>query len=284
MENQNSFSPNDVLGVRADATAEEIKAKWREKVKVLHPDAGGDPVLFDITLKAYESALKNLENKEKQSNQTSQDNPKAQSSQHRGPTFPYDNVRTPKYGSANAGKASGKQEETKVESSGKKKRRYPAEMREISIKEIVITFFIFCGLVAGSIFARFSGLNRSLLGISLTQKMAGGHNLVDSSLPSIKIFPGGYLGVIKYSIILGLCFGALWLNRARRAHFPLIEKIVLGFVFFSLIFWGEYILIGIRLWVILILLKLYHSWFVRSKLKSKKNKKNVPERATNENV
>ena len=39
-------SPYDVLGVKPDASQEEIEASYRQKAKLLHPDAGGDPEAF----------------------------------------------------------------------------------------------------------------------------------------------------------------------------------------------------------------------------------------------
>lgn len=36
-------NPYDVLGVAADATAEEIKTAYRNRAKAAHPDIGGDP-------------------------------------------------------------------------------------------------------------------------------------------------------------------------------------------------------------------------------------------------
>lgn len=39
-------NPYDVLGVKPTATEEEIEASYRQKVKICHPDAGGDPEAF----------------------------------------------------------------------------------------------------------------------------------------------------------------------------------------------------------------------------------------------
>ena len=39
-------SPYDVLGVKPDATEEQIEASYRQKAKLLHPDAGGDTEAF----------------------------------------------------------------------------------------------------------------------------------------------------------------------------------------------------------------------------------------------
>lgn len=42
------------LGVEPTATSEEIRAAFRERAKVLHPDAGGDPEAFKLLAAAYE--------------------------------------------------------------------------------------------------------------------------------------------------------------------------------------------------------------------------------------
>jgi outer membrane protein assembly factor BamB len=43
-----------LLGVMADATAGQIRAAYREKAKLAHPDAGGSPELFRQLLDAYQ--------------------------------------------------------------------------------------------------------------------------------------------------------------------------------------------------------------------------------------
>lgn len=47
----------DVLGVRPDASVEEIKKAYREKARIHHPDKGGDPEEFKKISAAYESML-----------------------------------------------------------------------------------------------------------------------------------------------------------------------------------------------------------------------------------
>jgi hypothetical protein len=44
-----------LLGVREDASSEEVKKQYRYLMKVLHPDSGGSAYLFDMVKKAYEA-------------------------------------------------------------------------------------------------------------------------------------------------------------------------------------------------------------------------------------
>ena len=44
-----------LLGVEPSATQEEIRARWRQLVKGLHPDVGGDPEAFLVSKRAYET-------------------------------------------------------------------------------------------------------------------------------------------------------------------------------------------------------------------------------------
>jgi hypothetical protein len=46
------------LGLAWPATADEVKAAYREKAKALHPDAGGDAERFVALQQAYESAMR----------------------------------------------------------------------------------------------------------------------------------------------------------------------------------------------------------------------------------
>lgn len=50
----NQQQARQVLGVGADATADEIKAAYRQLAKQHHPDAGGDPERFHQIQQAYE--------------------------------------------------------------------------------------------------------------------------------------------------------------------------------------------------------------------------------------
>lgn len=47
---------HEVLGVPPNANADQIKAAWREGVKVHHPDTGGDRRRFEEVQRAYEQA------------------------------------------------------------------------------------------------------------------------------------------------------------------------------------------------------------------------------------
>lgn len=47
-------SDYDILGIKANASASEIKKAYRERVKENHPDRGGDPEKFEKIQKAYE--------------------------------------------------------------------------------------------------------------------------------------------------------------------------------------------------------------------------------------
>jgi hypothetical protein len=51
------MSPHAILGVRADASADEIRRRYRELAKVCHPDAGGDPASFIRLQQAYQQLL-----------------------------------------------------------------------------------------------------------------------------------------------------------------------------------------------------------------------------------
>jgi hypothetical protein len=56
------MSPHAVLGVRADADADEIRRRYRELAKICHPDAGGDPASFIRLQQAYKQLLEELSN------------------------------------------------------------------------------------------------------------------------------------------------------------------------------------------------------------------------------
>src|SRR5687767_15144401 len=56
------MSPHAVLGVRADADANEIRARYRELAKVCHPDAGGDAAAFIRLQQAYHALLEQSQN------------------------------------------------------------------------------------------------------------------------------------------------------------------------------------------------------------------------------
>jgi curved DNA-binding protein CbpA len=50
-------NPYEILGVRRDATDDQIKAAYRRRAKTTHPDSGGDPEAFSRVQKAYELLL-----------------------------------------------------------------------------------------------------------------------------------------------------------------------------------------------------------------------------------
>lgn len=54
---ENTSDPYDVLGVARDATADEVKARFRELAKEHHPDKGGDEGQFVKIKKAREEIL-----------------------------------------------------------------------------------------------------------------------------------------------------------------------------------------------------------------------------------
>jgi hypothetical protein len=51
------MSPHAILGVSADAGADEIRRRYRELAKICHPDAGGDPADFIRLQQAYKTLL-----------------------------------------------------------------------------------------------------------------------------------------------------------------------------------------------------------------------------------
>jgi len=57
-EQTNGFAWWLVLGVKEDATQDEIKAAYRNLSKVRHPDTGGDAASFSALTTAYQQALK----------------------------------------------------------------------------------------------------------------------------------------------------------------------------------------------------------------------------------
>lgn len=54
-----------VLGLEPNATVPEIKAAFRKRALVTHPDHGGDPATFRATQQAYREALSRREKAEK---------------------------------------------------------------------------------------------------------------------------------------------------------------------------------------------------------------------------
>lgn len=54
MSHSFSIDPEEVLGVRAGASLQEIHGAYREKVKKYHPDVQGDPWAFRVVSKSYE--------------------------------------------------------------------------------------------------------------------------------------------------------------------------------------------------------------------------------------
>lgn len=54
-------SPFATLGLLPSATAEEVRAKWRELAGKHHPDRGGDAAEFHKYRLAYHAALKTAE-------------------------------------------------------------------------------------------------------------------------------------------------------------------------------------------------------------------------------
>jgi hypothetical protein len=49
----NTMSAAKMFGLQDGASNDEVKAKYRQLVKVLHPDQGGSAYLFDIVIQAY---------------------------------------------------------------------------------------------------------------------------------------------------------------------------------------------------------------------------------------
>lgn len=56
-----TMPPHSILGVRADASAEEIRAARRELARVHHPDAGGDAAVMQRVNAAAAQALRLLD-------------------------------------------------------------------------------------------------------------------------------------------------------------------------------------------------------------------------------
>lgn len=50
-------NPFELLGLPEDATEAQVKEAWREQARLLHPDLGGDPEVFQKTHEAYTQAL-----------------------------------------------------------------------------------------------------------------------------------------------------------------------------------------------------------------------------------
>lgn len=50
--------PHEVLGVRPDASTEEIKAAWRSRVKETHSDRGGSDDDFRAVQEAFETMMR----------------------------------------------------------------------------------------------------------------------------------------------------------------------------------------------------------------------------------
>jgi hypothetical protein len=56
--NTNSVSAEKMLGLDEGAGADDVKKKYRQLMKVLHPDQGGSAYLFDLIKKAYDDYRK----------------------------------------------------------------------------------------------------------------------------------------------------------------------------------------------------------------------------------
>lgn len=57
-------SPFETLGLPTSASADEVKARYRELARVKHPDAGGDPGEFAVLAEAYREALSDATTRE----------------------------------------------------------------------------------------------------------------------------------------------------------------------------------------------------------------------------
>lgn len=51
-------TPHQILGVDANASAEQIKAAYRQKARETHPDKGGDPAQFEAVARSYRTLLR----------------------------------------------------------------------------------------------------------------------------------------------------------------------------------------------------------------------------------
>jgi preprotein translocase subunit Sec63 len=47
------LDPYSILGLEPKTGLQEVRARYRHLVKILHPDRGGDRALFDLVTKAY---------------------------------------------------------------------------------------------------------------------------------------------------------------------------------------------------------------------------------------
>ena len=47
------MNPHAVLGVRSDATPDELRSAWRRAAKATHPDRGADEAEFAVVASAY---------------------------------------------------------------------------------------------------------------------------------------------------------------------------------------------------------------------------------------
>jgi curved DNA-binding protein CbpA len=55
MQYAHTFDPQEVLGVAAGASLQEIRTAYHDKVKKYHPDVGGDAWAFRVVVRAYEA-------------------------------------------------------------------------------------------------------------------------------------------------------------------------------------------------------------------------------------
>lgn len=231
----NDWSAFDVLGLREGASLNDVRNAWRVKAKVLHPDFGGDAVLFDVALKAYEELMNALSDAPHSSESAGQSQPTPPAPTTQTPSEPDEQTRQ-EY----AERVAAFLAEQDALRAGWTYNSY------VTPFQIILTFLASTALAALSLWLRVSGILAHIFHIQGNREL-----LFGSSYSGVPSFAGmGHLkGMAAMTIALSLIFGSLWIFRLRKAHFYLPEKVLYGSALTAMLFGGEYLVHGwITLW------------------------------------
>ena len=251
------------------ATPDEIKAAWREAVKVLHPDAGGDPAKFDLVNKAYETLMAPVT----QSTATPpKQSPTKSDSNHSTPEDDawlswvtarlHQEAELKKYRQWRSNlsfldellpwrfrelKAAGEAFEAATKPQVKKSNRVP-------VTHAIAFCVIGMTLAALGTYGRISGITYTALGIH------HGHAVLfqfPTATPTPHWVSTHIYEILPGDVLFGVFIGLLWSWRWTRGNFSGLEQALLGLTLIAFAFAGEFILEGGKMIPIVILSALY---------------------------